>query len=629
MFIANSSCLKKEEQVRNRIIAFVMIFALVTTSFAFGENTFSEIGDLQDPAIEWAEPFISKMLATDVMPTYSADEYRPTSNVTKMEVINVIYRMALLKGEVTTTEAANLVNKHKSTIDAYLIPNNLEPYGPDNHRAIAYALEREILKKSELSLFYVNGGFEVISKVDASVFIAKALNVYLKENVNKFYEIQYIDGGEINLIQWPWINLLIEQEVVVGGNDRNFYPNQILQRSILAVIASNTLGALNDYVPGQSTSQPQVSGDKSTLTGKISILHYDANIIEIRDEDDELSVFDSNDTKIILNGDFVNISKLEPGMSVTAKLEDNKLVELVINQELTSVKGTISSIGIKQNSAQGTFKPIGVEVNDGFKYFMALDSVVVEKDYTSSSLDKLNKNDIVEVFFQDSYAKKIVALSESTVLTGALERSSSFNKGDGISIRLSNGKLFEQTLKTEIDKFNVNSGLSKGDIVELTIQEGKIIAVEGTGLSTKASGRIVSFTVAANSKIKIIDKKGELREFDISSNVAVKNLGTLDDNKLYALRLDQDVELDLENMKVTLITISQSVEKNQFSAEIVELHKNINIIKAKDAVGKLWIISLEASDQNITDFEVGDDIYVHGVELSDDLFEASLIIEID
>lgn len=609
--------------MKTKILALALVFTMLMSSFAFAGVDYEELTDVKD--MEWAEPFIKKVLDADVMPAYETKEFKPSQHATKMEVVNVIYRIALLKGDVTTAQADTYVSKYKSTIDGYLIPNQLAPYGADNHRAIAYALEREIIKKSELSLFFVKGTFEVISKVDASVYISKALNIYLKQNVNKFYEIQYKDGSEINLLQWPWINLLIEKEIVVGGNDKNFYPNSILNRNILAVLSSNILRELETYKPTNNTTTPVEQTQE--ITGKISIIHYDKNIIEIRDSNSNLFVFDSKGAKLTLNGSVIAIQNLEPGMNATMTVKGRTLVTLEVKENLTSVKGILGSVGFNVTVGDETFRAVSVKTDSGYKYYKALNSVIVERDYTSSDLDELREGDIIEVFYQGEYAKKVEALSTKAVLTGSLERSADFDKGDAISVKLSNGKLFEQTLTEVVSKYNMpTNGLSKGDIVKITIEKGKITAVEATGLSTEANGRITKIVISSNPQISIIDNKGTTRTFDVSQAVVVKNLGSIDDTGMYALRLDQEVTLDLNNMKVALVEINKSVEKTKFRAKITEIHKSINLIKAVDSDDKTWIVSLEGSDQNINDYKVGNEVFISGVEISGDLFEADLII---
>lgn len=611
-----------------KALVIILIVSMLMSSLAYAEGvTVDQIIDIQD--VEWAEPFISKVLDTDVMPAYSTNEFKPTQNATKMEVLNVIYRMALLKGEITTVQADALVSQHKSTIDAYLIPNVLEPYGPDNHRAIAYALENNIVKKSELSLFFVNGKFEVISKVDASVFIGKAMNVYLQENVNKFYEIQYKDGGEINLLQWPWINLLIEKEIVVGGSDRYFYPNSILERNILSVLTANVLRELEGFVPNSDNTTTPLPGVTTHVSGKISILHYDKNIIEIRDAYNKLNIYDATDAELTINGEVIAIQNLEPGMDVDVKVSGRQLITLNVKEDFTAIDGILGSVGLKVTLKGETFRPVGVKVGTAYKYYKALNSVVVERDYQSSTLDELQDGDIVKISYQGDYVKKIEALSTKAVLTGSLQRSSQFNIGDAVSLKLSSGKLFEQTITESVQKFNITSDLSKGDIVKITIEKGKITAVEGTGLSSEASGRVTRITISQTPSVSVMTKNGETKTFNIASDMVLKNLGTVDTNGLYALRLDQDVTLELSGVEVNLISINQSVEKAQFQAEITEIHKNINLIKALDTNNKVWIISLEGSDQNIEDYTVGDSVFVYGVEVSGDLFEADLIIVLE
>jgi hypothetical protein len=330
-----------------------------------------------------------------------------------------------------------------------------------------------------------------------------------------------------------------------------------------------------------------------------------------------------------MNGESIAIQNLEPNMDVKVTYTGKTLKTLDVIEDLTKVDGTLGSVGVKVTVEDEIFRPVSISTSTGYKYYKALNSIVVERDFQSSTLDELQDGDIVEVSYQGEYAMKIEAMSPKAVLTGSLQRSAQFDKGDAISIKLSNGKLFEQTLANDVSKFNFTTDLVKGDIVKITIEKGIIKAVEATGLSSEATGRITQIVISSSPSVSIIDKNGTTRKFNLARNVVVKNLGTIDTNNIYALRLDYDVTLELSGVEVDKININQSVEKAQFQAEITEIHNNINLIKAKDTDGKVWIVSLEGSDQNILDYAVGDSVFIYGVEVSGDLFEADLIIVLE
>lgn len=603
------------------VISLVLIFVLLFNTLVLAEG-------LTDVEVDgWAEQYINKVVSSDVMPAYDDQTFRPSENVTKMEVINVIYRMALLKNETTEAEVDGYLEDHQSVIDGLLLPNIQAPYGASNHRAIAYALEKNILRASELSLFYINGEFEVISKVDASVYMAKALNIYLEENVNKFYEIRYKDGNEITLMAWPYINLLIEKAVVSeDGNEGYFYPNTVVNRDILSVITTGVLREIEGYVKGDKTTETQSS---VTSSGKVSIIHYDKNIVEIRDQYGRLNVYDASVAAITLNGDVITLQNLEAGADVEIKVSGSQLISVKVVEEYKQLSGTFRNVLSEMTVKGETYRAVMVKANDKIEYYKALNSVLVERDYQPSTLDDLDENDQVVVFFENGYLKKIESFSNKVILEGALERASNFNQGDAVSLKLFNDKRIEQVLENSIVKTNVTEDLVKGDIVKITLSQGKIIAVEATGLSTEAHGRVTEIVIAQSPRITLVNSKGISKSYNIAKNVLVKNLGTVDSNGIYALRLDQDVSMAITGLSVSEIEINKAVEKTEFEAEITEIHANINLIKALDKNNKTWIVSLEGSNQKIADYAVGDQVYIYGVELSADLFEADLIIVLD
>lgn len=599
----------------------MLIVVMILSSFV-SAGTFTDVEENN-----WAKIYIDKVTASGIMPSFDNQSFMPESLVTKMEVIDVIYRIALLKGEVTEAEVDEYLIAYQSTIDNLMIPEALVPYGSDNHRAIAYALDRNILRTSELSLFYTNGSFEKITKVDASVYMAKALNVYLNENVNKFYEIRYKDGSEITLMAWPYINLLIEKGIVsASGNDGYYYPNSNLRRDVFSVFGTGVLRELEDY---QRTTDSSDAASSTSGTGTVSIIHYDKNIIEIRDSYNRLKVYDATDAVIMLNGEKITLQNLEPGTAVSIKYVGNKLSNVDVKAEHDMLVGTFSSLGVENEVNGETSRLVVVKTAQGFKYMKALNSVIVERDYQSSELDAITKGQEVTVYYDGDYLKKIVSYSEQVVLEGVMQRSSDFKAGSDVSIKLFNDKLVEQILEQSAVRINVTEDLVKGDIVKVTLSHGKIVSVEATGLTTEATGRVVKIVISDAPQISIVTNKGLTKTYNVAKDVVVKNLGAIDELGLYGLRLDQDVTVELTGLSVSNISINKAVEKIEFEATITEVHSNINLIKAVDANNKTWFISLEGSNENIGDYTVGDKVYVYGVALSADLFEADLIIVLE
>lgn len=577
----------------------------------------------------WAEPYIRSVVESDVMPLYENDLFKPSEKVTKMEVLNVIYKIAILKGEVTSEIVDGYLDKYQSSIDGLLIPSSLAPYGNDNHRAIAYAVENGILRTSELSFIYSNGTFLVINKVDASVYMGKALNVYLEENVNKFYEIRFIDGGEITLMAWPYVNLLIEKDIISkSGNDGYFNPNSEISRDIYSVYTDGVLSEIADYVPGEETESAD-AGNAVKSTGKISIIHYDKNLIEIRDAYNQLEIYDVTGAELTLNGQSISIQNLDPNLDVEISTAGKKLLSLDVIQEYDTIEGEFSNIGSEIKLTNETFRAVEIKTGDTYENFKSLNSLIVERDFQTSDIFDLKKGDKATFYYKDQYVKKIVAFSEDVLLEGVLQRSSDFNEGDTVRIMLNNDKLLEQTIIGDIVKINIDEEPVKGDIVKVRMSNGVITSVEATGLSTEANGRITEIVIGTSPTVTIINNKGNSRTYNISSDVLVRNLGIVDNSGMYALRLDHDVTFELSGLQVDTILINKAVEKAQFKATIVEIYENINVIKAKDIDNKVWIVSLEGTDQYISDFELEDDVFIYGVELSQDLFEADLIIVLD
>lgn len=96
---------------------------------------------------------------------------------------------------------------------------------------------------------------------------------------------------------------------------------------------------------------------------------------------------------------------------------------------------------------------------------------------------------------------------------------------------------------------------------------------------------------------------------------------------IYDLRLDQSVTVKMDGMGANTIVFNKAVEKTKFKAEILEVYQSANLLKVKDEAGQVWTVSFkEGATYSILDYEVGNSVFVFGFALSDDLFEAEVVI---
>ena len=169
--------------------------------------------------------------------------------------------------------------------------------------------------------------------------------------------------------------------------------------------------------------------------------------------------------------------------------------------------------------------------------------------------------------------------------------------------------------------------MSKGDIVNVTLEYGKVTRVEATGMSSEISGEIQSILISATPQITLLTADQEAKVIKIKPDMTFVKDGESGSGDIYDLRLEQSVTIKMDGAGANTIVFNKPVEKTKFKAEILEVFQTANLLKVKDDAGQVWTVSFkEGATFSILDYEVGGSVFVFGIELSDDLFEAELVI---
>ncbi len=205
---------------------------------------------------------------------------------------------------------------------------------------------------------------------------------------------------------WPYINFLIEKEIISKeGSKGYFYPNSTMNRDILSVYATGLLNELLHFKAGEKKNTLDPSKN-IVANGKISIIHYDKKVIEIRNKENILKVYDAVDAKFTLNGQKITIRNLEAGVDVKIKTNGRNLVSLEVVQEYDVIKGTFTDLSAQRVLKGESIRVVEVKINDGYKYYKSLNSLVVIRDFKPSSIEKLQIGDMIKVYYQGLYVKK-------------------------------------------------------------------------------------------------------------------------------------------------------------------------------------------------------------------------------
>lgn len=648
-------------------LIFTMAFSGIGTAFA--AQSYTDV-----PADHWANADVEKMSTMGAMPGYDDATFKPAQEASKLEVIVALYKTIKASGLIDSVNEETLVATHQETMTSLKIPKELAPYGP-TYPAVAYALENNVIVKDELKFFVQDDKLSIAKKIDTSIFMGKMLNIFKKDNLNKIITFDFKDAFDINHAASPYVNLLVEYEIVSGkGNaEGKFVPKETTTRQLLVAMLANFYDALdaskvakddgnsliqtpkngtsitggtNSSTGGTSvtgststssntsTSQPKsLFTETGTFKGSVGRVYPEQSLVEIKDSQGVAKVYDAEKAKITMNGKALSLLNLEQGQDVTISLIQGNLVQLVIDRDFDRYEGVFVEISKSLAGSEGAYRVLTMKEDTGKnEFFKIYESVTIDKDDKVIGIDDIIVGDRIIVNAEQTTAKKITVFTKDNEVSGVLSKDTDFAVGSKISVRLEDGTYVEQEIEKGFELVTRGGeAIRKGDILKVTTEYGKIVKIEGTGMVSEDQGKIKEIIISEAPKLTILSSNGELKTYPIAESVEMVSQDIAEKIDLYGLRLGQDVSLDMDAFgvnKLTVLTkVQESKEKVKFSGVITEIYRTTNNMRVKDGAGKLWMIGVkEGSGANLLDFKVGDNVYLYGIQLSDEFFEAELIL---
>ena len=159
------------------------------------------------------------------------------------------------------------------------------------------------------------------------------------------------------------------------------------------------------------------------------------------------------------------------------------------------------------------------------KYYKAFDSAVIVKDGETVELSDLSKGDQVLLSAEGYMLREVEAYSPQTVTTGVLNRTTDFKAGSSVSVQLERGGYIDQVLSDDIDVISGDDGIRKGDIVEITLEYGKVVKIEATGLSSELAGTIQSILISDTPQVVVKTNDGAVKTVDLKEEMEYILLG--------------------------------------------------------------------------------------------------------
>ncbi len=609
---------------------------------AYGMDLFSDLD-----ANHWARNAIENMAQKNVMPGYSDATYKPAQKVSKVELVTISYRILKESGKLGTFNAADSVNRNKTLLANAKIPAILSPYSSDVYTAFGFALDNGLITKEELSTYMNADKMVEATKEQVATLMGKTLNYVKKQNLSaKIVTLSFNDSSSINSLSAPYISLLIDYKLVGkdGDADGNFLPRTSMGRDLVANMANGVYNIINNSTTPTSTSTSTSTTtttsnttssntsayENGTISGTITNILTDKLAIEVKDELGKTAVYTLSGTEIVKNNTAIGFLNLNVGENVIINIVNSKANKVVVEKNYSKAEGIFVELSksVVDTATKKNFRVITLKKSDGkLEYYKIETGLYVEIDSVVKSVEEIKKNDRVSISYDGYFARKISAYSEKSEVLITLVKVIDFKKGSSLTYKLPDGRVLDQSFKSDVELTNVGKGFKKGDIVKATYNYGYITKLEGTGLVAEDRGIIKEILISdGTSKITILNTQNERKTYGIQSKIimAIGDAKVSTDG-LYQLRIGQDVSLSMDALGVYSLTVNKTSDKMKLTLTLMEIVKGTNLLKATDSDGKVWIVNLKDGAAVIENFVPGDKIEVTGVKLSDLIFEAELM----
>ncbi|WP_432662575.1 S-layer homology domain-containing protein [Wukongibacter baidiensis] len=617
------------KRVNKTLVAAVTLIILLisNTVGVLALQSFTDVGD-----DHWAKDYIEKMAAKKIITGFPDATFRPSENVDKLATMVMIFRTLKASNKLAGVDVNSVVKKHNGTLDQFNIPTWAE-------EAVAVGLDKDIIDKDDLKDFFnADGSVKKATRTEVSVFLGKALNLYLDENLkNAIITFDFNDAEFISSDADEYVDLLVRKKIIKGDENGNFNPGKPIVRAAVAKMFSISYDILADIkVETKPDPKPEISDeDLKTKEGEITVVLEDDDKLLVKEKDGESALYKiEEDTKILIDGKSSSIKYLEEGQKIELYVDEHgRLVKIETDDSISSLEGTIYNI-----ANMGSYYLVTVEDdNDKKRSYETDKNTFVLLDDKDADMEDLDKGDKVSLTIDGEEIEKIIAESKKREYEGILQSNVVFDQYPKIEIKTHTQKTYELEVDDDVEVKRNNktkklTDLAQGDIVTVTTEYDKVTKIVATSVETESQedeGVITEIILGNEDKITIEREDGETETYVVASDadIEVDN----DDGTINDLKVDYRVELKIENGEVTDIEAEEAESNDSISGVITEIYDDYEAITVKVKNGSKTeyisvlaedadIISTSGSDRDFDYLDKNDEVFIYGEE-DDKIFD--------
>lgn len=591
-------------------VTVVILFIVLGTVFSFAEPIiFTDIDG------HWAKEYIEDVYKHQLITGYPDSTFKPQGNITKLETIVIIARLM----GYSDSEEQYYINQYKQQLE----DNNIPGWGQG---AVAYALFNDILSEDDSKSLVSGSGQTYAKRYEVIIYIGKVLQYGIGEEIENIYVIPYKDEMSIPNEAKPYIDLLLEKEILdKSSNDGCFLPNNQITRAEVAKLVSLSAKILDDVSdddiivePGPIISPP-VIGVREIVNGYIdNIIFGTKNIISI-ESDKGSRIYDIDpEANIRIDGKIANIRQLETGQTVTAIIEDNIVVDIKADSNKEMLEGYFYY-----------YLPIQVprvfikDFKDEVHSFLFTDNSSVYFSGKLIDIEDLNLGDMVTVTYADDEAIEIKAEPKEKHFEGVIKAKKDYRNECSLEVLLD-----DKTVETFIITSKVNlkrdrrsayfEDIKVGDEIEITTEYEVVTSVNAFSVKRIVEGYISKMVFGQKTEpteITIEKYDGATETFILTPDTVIR----VDEKRadIYDLRINYEVELEIENNEVSWVETCRRFRGSNHIGKVTYMDIRKGIFELQ--IGKREEIEIYVDDETIYIDEDGDIIRFRDIYVDDEI----------
>ena len=594
---------------KRRLTAAVLV-ALAIMLVPLG--AFAEFTDLGDAP--WAANYIEEMAEERIVTGYEDGTFKPNDNISKYASVLMLYRTVKAADLVSASEQTVNISRHMTTIASKGVPN-----WPDMYGAVAYCLEEGIITSADLDNFRIGDSYTNARRFEVAVFLGKAMNIYLDENLNVLYSLDFKDSSSIVSAARPYVYLLNKNDVINGDTEGYFNPNSPITRAAMSKMLSVSLNLLKDETP-----------DENTKAGEITSILGDTSRVVVRDLDDESvsNLYNLTDVEILIDGRSKEVDDLQVEMNVLLSFSGDSLVKLSVTDDDVS-SDLLEYDGIYKNYIDmGSYAILTIEMPNGDREaYKILNTTTISKDGEEVLLVSLKSGDPVNMETDADYITELEVFSMTQTYDGIFIEVVENDDYDAVKIKDDAGKYIDIELSDDVDveKNDRNreiSDLINGDFVVVTTEYSKAVGIVASGLETNAEGIIKSILIAEEPEITVVDSDDVEKTYTLHDDVDIEVDGY--DRSIYELRLDYTVSLVAQGDVVTSIDAESTSSSDNIDGYVITVDSSSDRLRVRYYDGEDYVFKYvymksgtdiyleDGDDGDFDDIDANDKVFVYG-----------------